>query len=91
MIPAEGEEGFIEDKDSLKVLGIKGIENGTDLEVVLENKIEPPTASQKWIRGLAYTSGYFSFINPITGKVLTRINETKLNIRGILDFIFSIN
>ena len=87
-IPIEGEEGFIEDKDSNQVLGIMDSGNVGVLDVVLLNKTLPIKESQKWLRGMADNSGYFSLLNPSTGKVLTWIDDEILIVRGILKEIF---
>ena len=83
IIPIEGEEGFIEDKDSSQVLGIIYSENVGEFDVILQNKTLPIKESQRWFRGMADNSGYFSLLNPSTGKVLTWIDDEILIVRGI--------
>jgi len=79
--PLEGTEGYIEvtDKEGkIEVLAIN------DTEVVLENKTETLTNSQKWIKGLANSDDYFTLKNKGTGEFLQGERNPMISVK---DFI----
>ena len=72
-LPSEGEVGIIEDQASGKVLNILEEINGT--EVILDDKTEPISDGQKWVRGKANAEHWYTLTNVKSGKVLTALNQ----------------
>ena len=67
-IPDEGEEGFITDLKSNKVVGLrKKTDNGNG---ILEEKKESKKAGQIWLRNEKMQDGWFTFENKASGKCL---------------------
>ena len=71
MLPAEGEEGYIQESNG-KVLGVLDGSIESDTEVVLQAKNESMKGGQLWLRGLANSNGWFTLTNPNSGKLLTQ-------------------
>ena len=70
-LPAEGEEGYIQESNG-KVLGVLNGSTESDTEVVLQSKNETMKGGQMWLRGPANSYGWFTLTNPKSNKLLTR-------------------
>ena len=83
-IPAYGMEGYIENKDSGKVLGVT--QDTIETEVNLVDKIIPLTQQQKWLRIQTSYTPYqrisYEFINQKSGGLLSIDRDQKMTLSG---------
>ena len=68
-LPNEGNEGFIVDRESNKVLGIDG-ENCEGSKVMLQTRENPENPDQKWKRSSTDENGFFTLNNVNSGLFL---------------------
>ena len=63
-------------------MGLKNGETLKETKVILEGKNEPLRVGQEWLRGTPNGDGWFTLKNPISGRYLNAVNNTKTAITG---------
>ena len=93
-LPDELTEGFIEDEESGKVLGVNENINDSRIEVLFEEKLVPTNKTQIWFRGATKDiDGYkdvLTLTNSVSEKVLTASTATNLTLKGTIELPFKI-
>ena len=76
-IPDEDETGTIQEIGSSKVLGLKNNATKKRTDVILETF--EGSEYQMWTRSKKTSDGYFTLLNPISGRALSEMKLTSEN------------